>query len=132
MATYFAFAGASSSWLSSHGIPEQQARDYIAHIFSGLAATALEKPGQSFAALAIDHATKGGTNQQVVNRMTEQGVFKIFNEAARRHITARDRGIAVSQDRHIDFGSTLCSNGACDLSYSHYSLPRPSPPVHRT
>ena len=51
------------------------------HNLGLLAATALEKPGQAFAALAIVLHKKGGTNEQVVNRMTEQGVFKIFKES---------------------------------------------------
>ena len=81
MAAYFAFAGEAASWLTSHGIPPQTARDYIAGIFSGLAATAVERPEQSFPDLARDHATRGGTNEQVLQHLVAGGVFERFSEA---------------------------------------------------
>jgi pyrroline-5-carboxylate reductase len=81
MATYFALADGVSTWLARHGIPEAQARDYTARIFSGLANTALEKPDLSFQSLAADHATRGGTNEQVLRELREHGVFEHFSEA---------------------------------------------------
>ena len=81
MATYFAFADGIASWLARQGIPEAQARDYTARLLSGLADTARDEPGRSFQALAVDHATMGGTNEQVLRELTEHGVFDRFSEA---------------------------------------------------
>jgi pyrroline-5-carboxylate reductase len=94
MAAWFAFAATASSWLEHHGIPEAQARDYIARLFAGLAQTAVESPDRSFAELAADHATRGGTNEQVVNHLRGGGVFARYEEALDailRRVTAAPR-----------------------------------------
>jgi pyrroline-5-carboxylate reductase len=91
MATYFALADGTASWLSRHGISPAQARDYVARLFSGLADTAMEAPERSFQALAADHATRGGTNEQVLALLTANGVFEKFSEGldgVMRRITA--------------------------------------------
>lgn len=81
MAAYFAFASASAEWLARHGVNPQQARDYVAHIYMGLAQTTVEAPGRSFAELAADHATRGGTNEQVLGYLKQHGVLDRFDEA---------------------------------------------------
>jgi pyrroline-5-carboxylate reductase len=94
MATYFAFADGAASWLTRHGIPQEQARNYIAQIFSGLAHTAIAAPERSFQSLAADHATRGGTNEQVLNHLIAHGVFDSFSEALDgilRRVTAVSR-----------------------------------------
>ena len=91
MATYFTFADTAASWLTREGIPEAQARDYMARIFAGLAQTALETPEKSFQTLSSDHATRGGTNEQVLTVLTGHGVFEEFSEAldgVMRRVTA--------------------------------------------
>jgi pyrroline-5-carboxylate reductase len=92
MAAYFAFADGAASWLTRQGIAVGQARDYIARIILGLAEAAVERPERSFAELAEDHATRGGTNEQVVRHMTERGVYESFSEAldgVMRRVTGR-------------------------------------------
>jgi pyrroline-5-carboxylate reductase len=81
MATYFAFADGAASWLTRHGIPAAQAREYVAQLFAGLADTAVEARRRSFPELAADHATRGGTNEQVFAHMSDHGVFETFSEA---------------------------------------------------
>ena len=81
MATYFAFADTAASWLEQQGIASQQAREYIAQIYAGLAETAAEATDRGFQALAADHATRGGTNEQVLQYMTSHGAFDRFREA---------------------------------------------------
>ncbi|SPE36332.1 NADP oxidoreductase coenzyme F420-dependent [Candidatus Sulfopaludibacter sp. SbA3] len=91
MATYFAFADGVASWLTRQGIPETIARDYIARILSGLAHATAEAPERSFPSLAADHATRGGTNQQVLTSLREHGVFDHLSEAldaVMRRVTA--------------------------------------------
>lgn len=94
MATYFGFGDGVACWLTRHGIRQAEARDYVARIFSGMAQTALESPERSFAKLAAEHATKGGTNEQVLNDLTGHGVFERFSEAldaVMRRVTAGSR-----------------------------------------
>jgi pyrroline-5-carboxylate reductase len=91
MASYFEFADGAASWLKRQGIAEGQARDYVARIFHGLAETAAESPERSFAELANDHATRGGTNEQVLRHLKEHGVYDRFSEAldgVMRRVTA--------------------------------------------
>jgi pyrroline-5-carboxylate reductase len=92
MAAYFAFAAASAAWLERHGVDSQQARDYVAHIYMGLAKTTVESPGRSFAELAADHATRGGTNEQALGYLKQHGIFERFDEAldgVLRRVTGR-------------------------------------------
>jgi pyrroline-5-carboxylate reductase len=81
MAPYFAFSDCIASWLVRHGIPETKARDYVAHLFNGLADTTLRSPDRSFQELAADHATRGGINEQVLQHLTGQGVFEAYSAA---------------------------------------------------
>ncbi|MEI9972036.1 MAG: pyrroline-5-carboxylate reductase [Ignavibacteriota bacterium] len=92
MATYFAFADGAASWLVRNGIPAAQAREYMATLYAGLAATAVEHPERSFQELADDHATRGGTNEQVLTQMKGHGVFDRYSECLDgilRRVTAR-------------------------------------------
>ena len=91
MAAYFAFADGAASWLARNGILPDQARDYIARIYAGLSDTAMEHPERSFQALAADHATRGGTNEQILTALTAHGVFEKFSEGldgVMRRVTA--------------------------------------------
>jgi len=81
MAAYYRFAETAAAWLTRQGIAEQPAGEYIARIFFGLAETALHAPGRTFHALAADHATRGGVNEQVVNHLAAHGVFDRYSEA---------------------------------------------------
>ena len=81
MATYFAFADGVASWLTRHGIGPGEARDYVARIFVGMAQTAVESPERSFRVLAAEHATKGGTNEQLLGELTRGGVWERLSEA---------------------------------------------------
>jgi len=84
MAAYFGFVGSVASWMARQGIPEQQAREYTARMFAGLADAGLEASGRSFEDLAEAHATPGGLNEQVLCDLTAAGVFDTFAEALER------------------------------------------------
>jgi pyrroline-5-carboxylate reductase len=81
MAPYFAFSDCIAGWLVNHGIPETTARNYVAHLLNGLADTALQSPDRSFPELAADHATRGGTNEQVLRYLTDHSVFEAYSAA---------------------------------------------------
>ena len=81
MAAYFGFVGQVASWLVEKGIGEEQARQYMARVFAGLADAGLEHANCTFEELAIAHATPGGLNERVLRDLTERGVFDRLNEA---------------------------------------------------
>jgi pyrroline-5-carboxylate reductase len=84
MASYFAFAGSLTSWLTRHDIAPAAARDYIARVMLGLAQTAAENPARSFHELAAGHATPGGMNEQVRAHLASHGVFDAVSDALDR------------------------------------------------
>jgi pyrroline-5-carboxylate reductase len=91
MAAYFAFADRAASWLVQHGVPQAKAREYIGRMYFGMAETAVERPEESFQVLAKEHATRGGTNEQVLAHLTSTGVFESYSEAldgVMRRVTA--------------------------------------------
>jgi pyrroline-5-carboxylate reductase len=81
MAAYFGFVGQVASWLADKGIPVQQAREYVASMHAGLAATGMEVSRLTFEELAAAHATPGGLNEQVLRDLAGGGVFQILGEA---------------------------------------------------
>jgi pyrroline-5-carboxylate reductase len=81
IATYFAFTERIGSWLAQRGIPESKARDYIARMFWGLAASAVDAPARSFELLAGNHATAGGINEQFLRYLIEHGLLTSVSEA---------------------------------------------------
>jgi pyrroline-5-carboxylate reductase len=81
IAAYFAFIERIGSWLAQHGIPESKARDYIAQMFWGLTASAVDAPERSFQSLAGNHATAGGINEQFLRYLIEHGLLTNVSEA---------------------------------------------------
>jgi pyrroline-5-carboxylate reductase len=81
MASYFGFMSSIASWMTAKGIPEDQARGYMARVFAGLAEAGIDHDSESFESLAAAHATPGGLNEQVLRDLTGHGVFEILNEA---------------------------------------------------
>jgi len=81
IAAYFAFIERIGSWLAQHGIPESKARDYIARMFWGLTASAVDTPERSFQSLAGNHATAGGINEQFLTYLIEHGLLTNVSEA---------------------------------------------------
>jgi pyrroline-5-carboxylate reductase len=79
-ASYFAFADKVVSWLVEQGVPQAKARDYIGRIFYELGNTAVDAPERSFQALAGDHATRGGLNEQVLAYLVSHGVFQTVSD----------------------------------------------------
>lgn len=75
MASYFAFAHSIADWMEREGIEASQARTFIAHMLRGLAETAVAAPRSSFAALADEHQTREGINEQLFRKLTHNGAI---------------------------------------------------------
>ncbi|MDB5674630.1 MAG: oxidoreductase coenzyme F420-dependent [Sphingomonas bacterium] len=73
MASYFAFAGTVTGWMERNGIAADTARAFIGQMLSGLAGTAATAPDRSFAALAEEHQTRGGLNEQIFRAISQDG-----------------------------------------------------------
>jgi pyrroline-5-carboxylate reductase len=76
MASQFAFEEAIASWLLRQGVSAEKARGLVGEMFFGLAHTTVEQPEREFRALAMDHATRGGLNEQMERHLRDCGVFE--------------------------------------------------------
>jgi len=81
MASYFSFASTVSDWMTRNGVAPQNARAYVGEMLRGLSATSLAMPDRSFTALAEEHQTRGGLNEQVVQLITRDGSFVELDRA---------------------------------------------------
>lgn len=80
IASYFKFNEAVASWLTQQGVPEFQAREYIARLFLGVNTSAAESCDHSFQSLAAAHATAGGINEQFLKHLVDHGVLTTVSE----------------------------------------------------
>jgi pyrroline-5-carboxylate reductase len=75
MASYFGFASTISGWMTRNGVAPENARAYVGEMLRGMAATSAAAPDRSFNALAEEHQTPGGLNEQVLQLITRDGLF---------------------------------------------------------
>ncbi|PRY21914.1 pyrroline-5-carboxylate reductase [Aliiruegeria haliotis] len=73
MGTYFGVLETATDWLCDSGIEPETAQKYLAPVFLGLALTANEADGTSFATLREEHSTPGGLNEQVFATFAANG-----------------------------------------------------------
>jgi pyrroline-5-carboxylate reductase len=81
MASFFSFASTVSLWMTRNGVATEHARTYVGAMLRGLAETSLATPGRDFAALAREHQTPGGLNEQVLKLITRDGSFVELDRA---------------------------------------------------
>jgi pyrroline-5-carboxylate reductase len=81
MASFFSFASTVSVWMTRNGVAPEHARTYVGAMLRGLAETSLATPGRDFAALAGEHQTPGGLNEQVLKLITRDGSFVELDRA---------------------------------------------------
>lgn len=80
-AAYFKYLDTIQRWLESHDVPSEKARDYITALFSALADAPRKSPGAGFMDLALEYATRGGINEQVLRQLSGHRVFDHFAES---------------------------------------------------
>ena len=81
MASYFSFADTVAGWMTHKGVAPANTHIYVAQILKGLAQAPMMAPDRSFAALAEEHQTAGGLNEQVVRQLTDKGIFAELSSA---------------------------------------------------
>ncbi|WP_020673960.1 NAD(P)-binding domain-containing protein [Amycolatopsis nigrescens] len=89
-ATHLDYLATIAAWLAEHGAEPEDASAYIAHVFGQLGRSLLERT-DSLAALAGEHMTVGGINEQLMTDLRGEGV----PDAVRR---ALDRVLARLRD----------------------------------
>ena len=67
--------------MTRNGVAPQKAGSYVGAMLRGLAETSQATPGRDFAALAADHQTPGGLNEQVLELITRDGSFVELDSA---------------------------------------------------
>jgi len=98
MAPYFGLLNEISDWLTRQGVPQSQARPFVAALFEALSVTAADRSGEGFDALRAAHTTPGGLNEQSFRELKAAGWMKLFAQALDL-IQARMQGRATLADR---------------------------------
>jgi len=73
MGAYFGLMNSITGWLTEQGVDPANARGFVAAVFHGLAASALERSNESFEKLVVDHSTAGGLNEQAYRELVAAG-----------------------------------------------------------
>ena len=81
LAGAFGYYETIADWLSAKNVPADKARAFSGAVFYALAATARENPEHSFSHLTRESATRGGTNEQVLAHLKENGVYAALDQA---------------------------------------------------
>jgi pyrroline-5-carboxylate reductase len=81
LAAHLAYLDTISRWLVRRGIPEPDAARYVTALFAGVTRTLLASETSDFAALADDHATPGGYNEQFREALRRAGTFDVVDRA---------------------------------------------------
>jgi pyrroline-5-carboxylate reductase len=81
MAAYFGFAGTVTLWMERHGVEAASARAYIGQMLRGLAGAVPAGTDWNFAALADEHQTRGGLNEQVLHAIAPDGLLVDLDRA---------------------------------------------------
>jgi pyrroline-5-carboxylate reductase len=79
LAAHLAYLDTISRWLVRRGIPEADAARYVTALFAGVTGTLLASETSEFAALADDHATPGGYNEQFRGTLRRAGTFDVVD-----------------------------------------------------
>lgn len=80
MASYFGIAEAAVGWSVGQGLPDADARAYVASLFGNLGDVLRADP-RSLAELRHAHATKGGLNEQVFSQFAAGGGTDLLSAA---------------------------------------------------
>ncbi|WP_174804154.1 pyrroline-5-carboxylate reductase [Martelella limonii] len=81
LAGAFGYYETIADWLAAKNVPADKARTFSGAVFYSLAATARNAPEHSFTALTRESATRGGTNEQVLAHLKEEGVYRALSKA---------------------------------------------------
>ena len=81
MGSYFGIMDHVVGWLQAKGLPPENARAYLAPLFSSLSTVAATTPTRSLEDLRHEFSTKGGLNEQMFSQFREHGGTAALTEA---------------------------------------------------
>ena len=81
MSSYFGYATTLTTWMERQGVSPAKSRTFVAQMLQGLAATTTLEPNLTFAALAKEHETPGGLNEQVLRTISTNGLLTQLDHA---------------------------------------------------
>jgi pyrroline-5-carboxylate reductase len=79
IAAHLSYLSAIAGWLAAKGIAVDDARDYVASIFAGVAEQL--RDSSDFAKLSSAYATRGGLNERFLSLMRDSGTLDIVNRS---------------------------------------------------
>ena len=78
IAAFYSLAGTTAGWLAESGLAPDRASIYVAAMLSGMFTNTPGVPALDFSALAQEHMTQGGLNDEFLGRLTACGAQDMF------------------------------------------------------
>jgi pyrroline-5-carboxylate reductase len=76
MATYFEIFNTAHKWFLRKGINKNKSMEYLSHLFKALNNETIKNSNSSMDKMIKEFQTKGGINEELLNRVKKSGVFK--------------------------------------------------------
>ena len=80
MATYFEIFNTAHKWFLRKGINKNKSMEYLIHLFKALNNETIKNPNYSMDKMIKEFQTKGGINEELLNKAKKSGVFKNLNK----------------------------------------------------
>jgi pyrroline-5-carboxylate reductase len=80
MATYFEIFNTAHKWFLRKGINKNKSMEYLSHLFKALNNETIKNSNSSMDKMIKEFQTKGGINEELLNRAKKSGVFKNLNK----------------------------------------------------
>ncbi|CAN1607809.1 ProC Pyrroline-5-carboxylate reductase [Candidatus Pelagibacterales bacterium] len=80
MATYFEIFNTAHKWFLRKGINKNKSMEYLIHLFKALNNETIKNSNYSMDKMIKEFQTKGGINEELLNKAKKSGVFKNLNK----------------------------------------------------
>ena len=80
MATYFEIFNTAHKWFLKKGINKNKSMEYLSHLFKALNNETIKNANYSMDKMIKEFQTKGGINEELLNKVKKSGVFKNLNK----------------------------------------------------
>jgi len=80
MATYFEIFNTAHKWFLRKGINKNKSMEYLSHLFIALNNETIKNSNYSMDKMIKEFQTKGGINEELLNKAKKSGVFKNLNK----------------------------------------------------
>jgi pyrroline-5-carboxylate reductase len=98
MGSYLGLLDEIAGWLGRQNLEETQVFPFVAAMFEALAMTAVERAGNGFDRLVVEHSTPGGLNEQAYRELKAAGWTRLISQTLDL-LHARILGRATLADR---------------------------------